>query len=139
MIKLTNEGLVTDEAQVAVMFWDGKGVLGQNSLIQERWHSIGDWAQFIYNMIEGNKCGDEYKVLIPYPLVKAAYQPVEGEGYVIDNADFDTWPLSLLTPWFKVGIGERCYHKRVLNIVTTRGELRELVAKCDPDEGIEDA
>ena len=129
MIKLTDEGLVTDEAQVAVMFWDGKGVLGQNSLIQERWHSIGDWAQFIYNMIEGNKCGDEYKVLIPYPLVKAAYQPVEGEAAfrLSFHEDYE------LPTYFIYDEHDKGLHVKVCPITTgkTVGELRELVAKCE--------
>jgi hypothetical protein len=78
------------------------------------------------------------EIVIPWPLVWQAIQPVEGEGCVDDseqyriNAPLDVAHYLSTLPQ-KEGMWEiEYYHKRVLNIITTRAELRDLVEKARP-------
>ena len=124
--ELTDSGLVTSDPVIASMFL-GKDMMGgrlisikHNKLFElEVYETIGNRPLFV-----GTNA-------IPYPLVREAYQPVEGEGYVIDWPTLDEdMPFCIAVFEGLLGKDFLCYHKRVLNIVTTRAELRELVAKC---------
>jgi hypothetical protein len=131
--KLTDAGLVTDDPVIASMF------LGEN-------------IEFMYNEVDsqpakgklvliGDDMGAYFEregktwqydaVLIPYPLIKAAIQPVEGEGYVYDDDELTEYVDIVVLPNYRPRPVEGCYHKRVLNIVTTRAELRELIGRCE--------
>ena len=137
MIKLTDEGLVTDEAQVAAMFLGETLDEGSRYLFYEiGTRKPGGSADFGIVDDEATEDAAHYSlnITIPYPLVKTAIQPVEGEAYIEDGqgyllSDF----LSVYRIYHKDErrLETASVHKRVLNIVTTRGELRELVAKCE--------
>jgi hypothetical protein len=73
---------------------------------------------------------------IPWPTVWAAIQPVEGEGFVADHPVYNTEALTVERLTGETYRKTDLYHKRVLNIVTTRAELRELVEKARPKEGV---
>jgi len=134
MIKLIDEGLVIDEAQVAVMFLHKDEIKYRMQFIDTRrsqWFPITDfnaWARPIERIREGTM-----QILIPYPLVKAAYQPVEGEAiFAFCDEDEDGW-----SP--RYGIGVRWAHYTCvlacpLTTGKTVGELRELVERCAPPQ-----
>ena len=129
MTELRDEGLVTDDPVVAAMFFGGEGIL-YRSINTTGWHEIERWATLFEHMVRWPQ--DEHKLLIPYPVVWAAIQPVEGEGCIEDGPGWAGY-LVVVT-YDKLCIESEsdvaCYHKRVLNIVTTRSELRDLVRRC---------
>ena len=67
--------------------------------------------------------------------VREAYQPVEGEGCVYDSRRLEHGNVPLRVIYYrkpkKPESHEYWYHKCILNIVTARAELRELVEKCE--------
>jgi hypothetical protein len=133
---LTDEGLQTSDAVIGSMFL-GKDIKGCRlvSVVGDRWFgyeehlTAGDGVPRYIN-----------RITIPWPTVREAIQPVEWEGCVLDDTFYESsigWPLNVKT---YNGIPDRfkqasAYHKRVLNIVTTRAELRELVARCEEAQG----
>jgi len=128
MTRYDDAGLVTDDPVVAAMFlgWPGDGHVYRIHSQKEQF-DLGDagWCK---------------TVTIPWPLVYEAIQPVEGEGCVYDYPTYDVLqnPLTVYLYRGLVDMGNvenRHYHKRVLNLITTRAELRELVAKARPKEG----
>jgi hypothetical protein len=58
--------------------------------------------------------------------VREAIAPVEGEGTVWDFPEKHLWEELVVDKSYKQGRNFVCFHKRVLNIVTTRAELREV-------------
>ncbi len=124
MIKHTKEGLVTDEAQVAVMFLE-KAVLRWTKRARKKLLTlVAIREEFFY-------VGGQYatQITIPWPTVKAAIQPVEGEAFVVVHP-MDSGELvpDLITTFRNHWARDTIFcHKRVLNIVTTRAELRELI------------
>ena len=104
MIKYTDEGLVTDEAQIVTAIYD---------------------TQTAYQQIAGLMIGT-HAVTIPYPLVKEAIQPVEGElGISIHDYPRDSifrGAFIRLHVW-----GDADLSWRALNISRDPDELRELV------------
>lgn len=141
MIKYIDEGLVTDEVQVASMFL-GESLYGGRMLfygINRAETPYGD-TEFMFVDLEATEDAEclKLEILIRWPLVEAAIEPVEGEPSVIDEQWIDaekfpglcvhhTWPPA--RPWEQGDA--KGYHKRVLNIVTTRAELRELIANIE--------
>ena len=131
--ELTDAGLVTSDPVIASMFL-GKRV----GFLYNDVDSISEYGQFVQL---GYDAGPYFqrqhytwqydKILIPYPLVREAYQPVEGEGYVHDHDAYETEELSVMPLTGETHRPGRIYHKRILNIVTIRAELRDLVAKCE--------
>ncbi len=122
MIKHTKEGLVTDEAQ-ALAAYLGKVVL----LWQDR--------EWIKGILDGDDLGWR-KVCIPWPTVKAAIQPIEGEGYIcVYRKTPDHEPLFVQPNYAHPEPQFAYFHKRVLNIVTTRAELRELIKHIEEAKG----
>ncbi len=126
MIKLTKVGLVTDEAQVASMF-----LVGQD---EEGIRVVGISGVNVTHL--GAQC---WPITIPWPTVKAAIQPVEGEGFVGDAPELDRFGLTVYQNYNEYErealIYWKLYHKRVLNIVTTRAELRDLVKHVEEAKG----
>ena len=127
MIELHDTGLVTSDPVIASMFL-GKKIRALDG--EWRLMTIDEDGDFWIG-----KFGDDEpetcvtRITIPYPLVREAYQPVEGEGFVFDHPDEPLYtPLNVEIDI--PGHPYAAYHKRVLNIVTSRAELRELVAKC---------
>ena len=141
MIKYTDEGIVTDEAQVAVMFLgkriEVEGVAGDFLPVKSaEWYIVADG--FMWNTPPKGFCDVTHRILIPYPLVKEAYQPIEGEGYVYDASDLKEGSAMEVFSRFdpdprRHGMDKTrmFYHKRVLNIITTRGELWELIERVE--------
>lgn len=118
--ELTDNGLVTTAPEILVPHL-GKVV----SLYQD-----GEW---IRGILDGDDLGWR-EVCVSYPLIKEAYQPIEGEGYVYDS------PVMRETEALFIGCSYKptsvvlmrnpdikYYHKRVLNMVIIRAELRDLV------------
>lgn len=92
---------------------------------------IATLLPFAHSCLKNSETG-EYSFEIP--TVAAAIEPVEGEGYVLDTVCHSlTDPLTIYTDLIPDAYRERsnCYHKRVLNIVTTRAELRDIVGRCE--------
>ncbi len=116
MIKYTDAGLVTDEA----------GVLG--------WFLQLGYG-FEIGIIHADRRNREY--VIPWPTVKAAIEPVEGEGYISDRANLPLaiMPncLSVFYPYPTKDEKVVCYHMRVLFLLKkpTRTGLRELVERWE--------
>ena len=121
MTKLRDEGVMTDDPVVKAMF---KGVE-----VRERIPLSDVWTN-CYLIAED--IGFSRIIYIPYSAVWAAIQPVEGEGCIEDGPGWAGY-LVVVT-YDKLCIESEsdvaCYHKRVLNIVTTRSELRDLVRRC---------
>ena len=119
--ELTDAGLVTSDPVIAASFL--------NEMV------FADWARVAFGHTNDWKEGrlgacdiGVFTILIPYPLIKAAYQPVEGEGAIYEDGLVDP---SVALRVFTYISGSKCYHKKVLNIVTTRAELRELIEVCE--------
>lgn len=123
MTKHTDEGLVTDDPQIAAMF------LGKDIDVRNANHT--GWLFLEPMALIGQ---EEWR--IPYPLVWQAIQPVEGEGYIPDCPAYSlNDDLQVRKNYHTHIIGDPdCWHKRIhkriLNIITTRIELRELVKRC---------
>ncbi len=137
---LTDAGLVTSDPVIAAMFLEGQKI--------DFWNAINEWFDgWLARITWRKECPFETtqdvpykkvaeKIRIPRSLVWAAIQPVEGEGCVVDSSpaldDENLRVLCYPNPLTGSKLDVRFYHKRVLNLVTTRAELRELVAKCQP-------
>ena len=138
MIRFGKDGITTDEATIAAMFLDER--------IEMYWHGAwcliplyDDWDISV-NGFAWSTGEEGYEKLsdmirIPYALVWQAIQPVEGEAFVFDK-DWNVEPESLeVDTDYNPKFESPCYHKRVLLIIDTRGELRELIAKCKEERG----
>jgi len=141
MTKYTDEGLVTDDAVVAAMFWGTLFVRVRHVYIDAPpaiWSEepiIIEWRLVIDDLQKGL-----LQILIPYPLVKEAIQPVEGEGqfYVPSNRDAGDQPIYVFAKHMKVAYADDgdfpCALKLAVNPLTTGktvGELRELVERVE--------
>jgi hypothetical protein len=127
---LTDAGLVTSDPVIAAMFL-GEEICDDCQLAWIWYNQYGNRGFTIADR-EWHET-DAEQITIPRSLVKAAIQAVEGEGYVTDHIEFsDEKPLIVYTdlPHISEQDAFSYYHKRVLNIVTTRTELRELVSRC---------
>jgi hypothetical protein len=133
MTEYTKEGLVTDDPQIVVMFYGAD--IQYKSLAAMRWHEINTWKDFFEHLIRWRQ--DEYRALIPWPIAREAYQPIQGEGFVTDSERFETWRTLDVKANYRGGCSY-CYHKRILNIITTRSELRELVKWAEADQEAEE-
>ena len=128
MIRFNKEGLTTDDPQVAAMFLDAQ-IDGAYTLTGM--YAGGDFD--VYDNVSEKilTIGD---ILIEYPTVLSAIQPVEGEGYILDFPTENESARFVVWAHYRHMDGKRStffyYHKRVLNIVTTRGELREFIERC---------
>ena len=114
MIKYEPESLLTDDPVIAVTIMTALKRYDRDGLHPrcDRYHTyIFSWAE-----------------------VDVAIQPVEGEGYICDNVGFINRPLAVFSDYQRNG-EDSYYHKRALNIVTTRAELRELVEYARPKVG----
>lgn len=117
MIKYTNAGLVTDEAQVKSMFVHKRGVAT----------SYGRAP--LYKQIF-----DKTKLTIPYFHIKAAIEPVEGEAYfVFDMTEGDENLIPEYGTSFHGRYDSRDTILKACPLTTgkTVGELRELVKRCE--------
>lgn len=133
MISYEKDGIVTDDPVVAAMFltcrikqpsWDDTDFCALDGVSDDCWLWWND------GMFEA----ENYPIFIPYPVVWEVIKPVEGEGYVFDHDDYqDSYPLFISPncPTFSLTPKEHRYHKRILNLITTHAELRELVARCE--------
>ena len=120
--ELTDAGLVTDEATIKTMYWKYSVSL----LVGGEFDGPCFQRSVAYL--------DKSIIRIPWPTVWQSIQPVEGEGYVcVDNCPDYNGALIIQSDYQRppVGFGYEYYHKRVLLIIDTRGELRELVSKCE--------
>lgn len=114
---LTPDGLVTSDPMITAMFWG--------------WQ----WEGKVYRIhsqkeqFDLGKAGWCIEVTIPRRLVSEVIEPVEGEGFLID-LPANEGELKVFAPYPPMSPALGHYHKRVLNIVTTRAELRTLVAWC---------
>lgn len=134
--ELTDEGLVTSDPVIAAMFL-GKNISEDSGLLSI---TDDDDTPFVVRYTNGDEA-PYWDILIPYPLVRESYQPVEGEGYVVDSPalpleqTLGVWWTNEPAAVMRRHPDIKCYHKNVLNIVTTRAELRELVSKCEESQG----
>lgn len=129
MIEYTNEGIITDKPEIAVNVWGVKEVLYNNRFTQERWHKIINWEWVMRILCEFNK-EEGAIILVPYSVVWDRIQPVKGEGYIFDwPSDIDVNQEFNIHPEWSGIKGDGCYHKRVLNMITARDELRNLVSR----------
>jgi hypothetical protein len=127
MTELQDEGLVTDDPVVAAMFL-GKTVGVDDTVFDaDVWDDLREITEDSVRRF----IGDDYEgpeILIPYPTVWAVIKPVEGEPFIREaEMSPGIGYTTMLRPF-----GPH-YHKRVLNIITTWGELRELVRRCKED------
>jgi len=133
MIKYIPAGLVTDDPVIAVNFIDE----------EIEFFEDGHWRMAVLESVDGAgatvRIAEGYArypeiVRIPRPVVCELMQPVEGEGYVEDDSYTPNAVALLVEAGYRLDavnaampIPKRYYHKRILNIVTTRADLRELV------------
>ena len=121
MIRYDKDGLVTHEAGILVPYL-GKVV----SLWQD-----GEWIRGILD-------GDDLnwrKVTIPYPLIREAYQPVEGEGVLVWGDLFEDGTDPIYDPCYdsaawSIDDGYHSVRACELTLHRSTGELRELVERC---------
>ena len=120
MTRYEKEGLVTDDPLIAALFFD--------KILEKRDWEDGGWMKIHIGFVNR----DTYR--IHWPTVWEIIQPVEDEGYIEDfNIYTNNILLSIKAVYPKyVSNSKGYYHKRVLNIVTTRAELRELVEHARP-------
>lgn len=135
MIRLDKEGLTTDDPVIASGFLHCKIKGCKLTGISVGW---ADGKTRFY-LQDGGKDITQLTITIPYPTVLALIQPIEGKAFVaIHPLDSGELAPSIMISYQKdwgEGTSARCYHKRVLNIVTTRAELRELIDKCQEAKG----
>ncbi len=142
MIKYTDEGLVlTDEDVIAASMFFGKWVSLQTEADceePEHWED-GTLLRLEENVppfgitrdIDGGTeqlSGD--KLCVAWPIVKAAIEPVEGEGYI---RFYRMYPFAEIVVHQNYNGQMNCYHMRVLFLLKepTRAELRELVERWE--------
>jgi len=133
MTEYRDAGLVTDDPVIAAIFL-GKdilvGTLTDVTYDLSLSYPIFRYWRSSYDLSCAYMEQHDIEVTIPWPAVWAAIQPVEGEGYVFDMP----WSAGLAHLEIEgryIGVPAKgAYHKRVLNIVTSRAELRELVGRC---------
>ena len=121
--ELTDSGLLTAKAIIASMF------LGIEIYDGAFLKTISSKHSFLIVDCLGRE-DLLHEITIPYPLIKEAYQPVEGEGYVCLSRQVNLgWPLAVYNRYSKNARKSPCYHMRVLFMLKepTRAELRDLV------------
>jgi hypothetical protein len=133
MTEYTSAGLVTDDPVIAAGFPYGACQF-QKDWDSTRMSSIHYLCKINFTKqprIFIDERGKHFeRICIPWRYIERAIQPIEGEGFVIDSNIFDGAERLLVLPNYEAKVyGHYNYavHKRVLNIVTTRAELRELV------------
>jgi len=136
MTRYDDAGLVTDDPVAAAMFIgrEVKCLRWLDETAPLDGVADGIWYWWADSFLEQ----EDLPVLIPWPTVWAAIQPVEGEGYTFDYPDYSLSQELSVVPNYHGAVSlpfkTDYFHKRVLNIVTTRAELRELVEKARPKE-----
>ena len=127
MTKIEGDYLVTDEASVAVLFYDSDGIENTSNAVR-LWHKTTDWESLI-DMIVTQPV--EYKIRIPRALVRELIEPVEGEVAICEwECHGDKSGIMLLSadeaadPLYK---DDTKYNWRLVNMCQDYGELRKLV------------
>lgn len=140
LTKLVDDGILTNDPGIASI------ALGENitsgRILSEIRAADGKCAYFILKSRSGAET-TVYAITIPFSLIWKKIQPVKGGPVVVDSivTNLD----SELVVWWEfndvcAALGRdkskkrTYYHKWVLNIVTTRAELRELVLRCEDDK-----
>ena len=126
--ELTDKGLVTADPQIVAGYLGANLTDGWGSL--NIWHESEEWGFTLRNGEGEEKEVDE--ITIPYPLIWQEIQPVKGEGFV---RFYRLHPFAELIVYQNYNGQDDVFHKRVLNIVTTRAELRDLVKHVEAAKG----
>ena len=137
MTQYTDEGLVTDEPSIAVMFLgeELQGFWGEDLCPLHRFEGIrllGESEEITLSAHGGHE-----RILLPWPLVAEKLKPVEGDPVVINSmASFDDRDIGI-----SIYNAAECpgsvppkldrFNWRVVNICQTYGKLRELLKWCE--------